>query len=145
MLLTTLRKDMMMAKKEKDTVKANLLSTLVAEAVMIGKNDGNRETTEPEIIKLIGKFIKSTNENISILQEAGKDCETEILERDILSVYLPKQMSDDELRDAVSKIIDELGEKSPKMMGAVMGKLKAQYEGQYDGKSASGIVKSMLS
>ena len=73
MLLGELRKMMMKAKLEKDTVKGNLLSTLVAEAVMVGKNDGNRETTDAETIAMIKKFLKNVNETLALMEEMGKD------------------------------------------------------------------------
>ena len=72
-MINELKKAMMKAKMEHDTAKSNLLSTLVAEAAMVGKNDGNRATTDQETINIIKKFIKNANENIKILDEMGKD------------------------------------------------------------------------
>lgn len=145
MLLNTLRKDMMTAKKDRDAVKANLLSTLVAEAVMVGKNDGNRETTESEVITMIKKFVKNADETISIARSMGKEPAKEIAEKAILETYLPKQMSESEIENAVAAIIETLPEKNVKMMGKVMAALKEKFEGAYDGKLASEIIKKKLS
>ncbi len=145
MLLNTLRKDMMTAKKERDSVKGNLPSTLVAEAVMVGKNDGNRETTESEVIAMIKKFLKNAEETITIARSMEKEPEKELLEKAILESYLPKQMSESEIEAAVVAIIAALPEKNVKMMGKVMAAFKEKFEGAYDGKLASEIIKKNLS
>jgi len=56
-MINELKKAMMKAKMERDTVKSNLLSTLIAEVAMVGKNDGNRATTDQETINIIKKSI----------------------------------------------------------------------------------------
>ena len=143
-MINELKKMMMKAKLEKDKIKSNLLSTLVGEAVMVGKNDGNRETTEQEVLDLTKKFLKGVNENLKLLEEAGKDVAATLHEKEILESLLPKQMSESELISAVEKIIETLPEKSMKMMGKIMGDLKTKYNGQFDGKMASDIVKKCL-
>ena len=102
MLLAELRKMMMKAKLEKDTVKGNLLSTLVAEAVMVGKNDGNRETTDAETVAMIKKFLKNVNETLTLMEEVGKDKTQVLREKEILESLLPKQLDEAEL----AKIIE---------------------------------------
>lgn len=96
MLLGELRKMMMKAKLEKDTVKGNLLSTLVAEAVMVGKNDGNRETTDAETVAMIKKFLKNVNETLTLMEEVGKDKTQVLREKEILESLLPKQLDEAE-------------------------------------------------
>ena len=144
-MIQELKKIMMKAKFEKDIIKSNLISTLVAEAVMIGKNDGNRETTEAETLNVIKKFLKNINENIKILDELGKDKTAVLREKEILEALLPKQLSAQELENIVDGIVAKLPEKSVKMMGAVMAELKKAHDGQFDGKAASEIVKKCLS
>lgn len=143
-MINELKKMMMKAKLEKDKVKSNLLSTLVGEAVMVGKNDGNRETTKEEILALTKKFLKGVNENLKLLEEAGKDMTSALHEKEVLESLLPKQMSESELTGAVEQIIETLPERSVKMMGKVMGELKSKYNGQFDGKMASDVVKKCL-
>lgn len=144
-MIQELKKIMMKAKLEKDLLKSNLLSTLVAEAVMVGKNDGNRETTEAETLNIIKKFLKNVNENIKMLDELGKDKSDVLKEKEILESLLPKQLSPESLEKVVDEIVAKLPEKSPKMMGAVMAELKKTHDGQFDGKMASEIVKKCLS
>jgi len=145
MLLGELRKMMMKAKLEKDTVKGNLLSTLVAEAVMVGKNDGNRETTDAETIAMIKKFLKNVNETLALMDEMGKDKTETLREKEILESLLPKQLSEEELAKVIEEIVATLPDKSPRQMGNVMAELKKKYDGQFDGKIASGLVKKALS
>jgi uncharacterized protein len=144
-MIAELKKAMMKAKMEHDTLKSNLLSTLIGEAVMIGKNDGNRETTEQEVLNIIRKFLKNVSENIKILEEMGKETATALKEKEILESFLPKQLSTEELEKVVESIVADLPEKSVKMMGAVMAELKKRHEGLFDGKSASEIVRKILS
>lgn len=143
-MISELKKAMMKAKMERDTVKSNLLSTLVAEAAMVGKNDGNRATTDQETINIIKKFIKNANENIKILDEMGKDKSAVIKEKEILESFLPKQLSPEELETIIDGIAAALPERSVKMMGAVMAELKKKYDGQFDGRLASETVKKCL-
>jgi len=144
-MIKELKKMMMKAKLEKDKVKANLLATLIGEAVMVGKNDGNRETTDQEVLDLAKKFLKGVNENIRLRDELEKDKTAALHEKEILEALLPKQMSETELEEAIEKIAQTLPERSMKMMGAVMGELKKKYHGQFNGKIASNIVKKCLS
>ncbi|HNW82378.1 MAG TPA: GatB/YqeY domain-containing protein [bacterium] len=144
-MIQELKKMMMKAKLEKNLLKSNLLSTLVAEAVMVGKNEGNRETTEAETLNIIKKFLKNVNENIKMLDELGKDKNDALKEKEILESLLPKQLSSEDLEKVVMEIVAKLPEKSPKMMGAVMAELKKNHDGQFDGKMASEAVKKCLS
>jgi len=144
-MIKELKKMMMKAKLEKDKVKANLLATLIGEAVMVGKNDGNRETTDQEVLDLAKQFLKGVNENIRLRDELEKDKTAALHEKEILESLLPKQMSEAEIEEAIEKIAQNLPERSMKMMGAVMGELKNKYNGLFDGKMASNIVKKCLS
>lgn len=143
-MLATIRKDLFEAKKNHDTLKSNLLSALLGEATAVGKNAGNRESTPEEVMQVIRKFIKNIDETIALLEKEGKPIEKERTERAILESYLPKQLTPDELAKAIDEIIATLPERSPKMMGQVMAKLKELYAGRYDGKTANQIAKEKL-
>jgi len=143
-LLQQIKKDQIHARKE-EPWNAPLLTTLLSEAAMVGKNDGNRESTDEEVIAIVKKFIKGSEE----LMNAVKDPEcipyqTAREEIKILSQYLPVQMTEEEIREAVQLCIATLDELSPQLMGKIMGWLKEKYEGRYDGKLASKIVKELL-
>ncbi|HSA33854.1 MAG TPA: GatB/YqeY domain-containing protein [bacterium] len=143
-MLAKIRKDLFEAKKAHDLVRSNLLSTLLGEAMAVGKNAGNRETTPEEVMQIIRKFMKNIDETIAILTGDGKPCDKEKAEKAILEGYLPKQLTPEELAKAIEEIVATLPEKSPKAMGQVMAKLKELHAGRYDGKLASQLVKEKL-
>ncbi len=138
MLLKTLKEDNLTFRKAKDTVGANLLTTLVSEASMIGKNDGNRESTDQEVIRVIKKFLDNAKETYDIMIKGGV-APTEIeREISILKSYLPNQMSEDDLRDAINNFRHD---NPTANIGLIMKYLQINYAGLYDGKVASQIVK----
>ena len=147
--LTTARKEtfdksLSEMQKEKLKQKVALLNTLYSDIVMFGKNNGNRETTEGEAVKIIKKFAVGVEETIKLCEKSCRDSFQVKFELEVLNVYLPKQMSEAELTAIITKIVDEQEDKTKKSMGKVMTSLKEKYDGQYDGKLASTIVKNML-
>lgn len=111
------------------------------EARTSGKAVGNEE-----ILALLQKLIKSRQESADIYAKAGREelAQQEREEIAIISEFLPKQMSEDEVKAAISAAITETGAASMKDMGKVVGALKAKYAGQMDFGKASGMVKGML-
>ena len=144
-LLEKIKQDNIAARKAKNPVKSALLTTLVSEISNVGKNDGNRETTEPESIAVVKKFIKGVDETLKALEfSSNSRVLVAIEEKKILESYLPTQLSEIELTAVVDQIISTLADRSPKQMGVVMKRLKEMHDGRYDGKIASGIIKSRL-
>lgn len=146
MQIETLRSMQLQARKEKNTVVASLLTTLISEVEMKGKNDGNRLPTPGENIAVIKKFLDNTAETMKVLPESDPRYAAAVIEKTTLEGLLPKQMDDAVMRMCVQQLIDlePAEERGPKMMGVIMGKMKALYDGQYDGKALSGIVKELL-
>ena len=142
-LLEQIKSDLTEVRKVRDGVASNLLSTLYAEAGMVGKNASNRESTDEEVIARVKAFIKNINETLKSLPESHAKKDTLEREKELLKKYLPQQMSEETLKEIIKKI-GVTHEKSIKSMGKVMGELKAKYGGQYDGKMASNFVKSFL-
>lgn len=135
-----IKDDQLTARKEKSW-KAMALTTLLGEAAMVGKNDGNRETNDVECIYIIKKFIKNMNETAGL---CGLDTHT-AMEIDLLNSYLPKGMDNTALVVAVqSVILERIGTDNPHNMGTVMKRMKELYDGLYDGKELSGIVREVL-
>lgn len=140
-LLQTIKQHQLEARKAHEVIKTNLLTTLIGEASMIGKNDGNRETTDEEVIDTINKFIK----NIKFtLEKVGGDLKS-LTELDILQAYLPKQLTLEKLEHVIDTAIQVSESTTLKDMGKVMGFLKEHCHGFYDAKTASEIVKRKLS
>ncbi len=144
MLINQLKQDQLQARKDRDTIRAKFLTTLYADAIMVGKDDGNRETTDIEVTNILKKYIKNAEEvklNLSSEDERFTIAETEI---EILNLYLPKQLSLHDLNIVIAQIIEAREFTSMKDMGKTMKDLKAMYEGTYDGAAASNIVKTQL-
>lgn len=140
-LLARIKEDALTARKARDAVASSLLITLGSEASMAGVNDGKRESTDTEVLATVRKFLKG---NAELLAVRGED-EVALREKAILEGYLPKQMSEDELRAAILAIASELGIESitGKDTGAIMKALTAKHAGQYAGGQASALVKSL--
>lgn len=147
-LFTQIKTDQLAARKAKDGLKATLLTTLIGELTAIGKNDGNREVTDADVVKLVKKFLDGVNETLVLIKDASNvdgsaDRYVNLLkEQSYLTVYMPQQMDEYMLTLAVRTIINELGGSAN--MGQVMAALKAKHAGQYDGKMASNVVKSAI-
>ena len=151
LILGQIKQDQLKARKEKDKLKIGALTALMGEVSIIGINNGHRETTDIEAIKVITKFLKGANENLTLMSdsvmEAGAG--THFVNRldqikkeiSIYENYLPKQMTEDEIAKAIGLF---MGDNSDVNMGQVMGYLKKNFDGQFDGKMASNIVKNII-
>ena len=96
--------------------------------------------------KLLMKAAKQRKESADIFNEQGRKdlADKELLQLDVISRYLPKQLSTDELEAEVKKVIVEVGAKGPQDMGKVMGTATKKFAGQADGKVISDLVKKLL-
>lgn len=139
-LLSNLKADQLIARKARDEVKSGLLTALLSEAAMVGKNQGNRESTDPEVLNMIRKFKKNATDTLGILPE-GSFREKTIKEIAILDSYLPVQFSEDQIRT----ILTEFAKANPEAkIGQLMKHLSQNYSGQYDGKLASAVAGRLL-
>ena len=142
-LIAQLTKDSLLARKAADGVRATLLSTLIAEAEMVGKNAGNRESSDDEVQQTIRKFLKNNQEAVAVIKDADR---LALLgqESTILTSYLPPMASEAEVKAFIAETVAGLAERSPKQMGTVMGALKAKYGSSFDAKQANAWVKDAL-
>lgn len=141
-----IQKDLLNAMKAKDNVRVDTLR-LIKAAIQNEKTNGSyHELTDADVIKLIQKLSKQHQESIEMYESAGRIdlVEKERAEKVILDEYLPKMMSNDELKSAIDVIVKEINASTMKDMGNVMKALSAKYSGQYDGKTASMIIKEIL-
>lgn len=116
-----------------EAAKASLLTTLLGEATMVGKN-ANRETTDQEVVAVVKKFIKNVDETIAALTARNQDASTFMAERAILEFYLPMQLSE----DALGQVAE-----CQKDMPSFMRHLKENFAGKYDGRLASMVAKKI--
>ena len=105
-----------------------------------------KDTNDEDIKRLIKKMIKQRSESIDIYKKnERKDLlEVEEKELEILSGYLPKQLSDEETKKICTQTVSKLGASSIKDMGKVMGELKKQYENSLDFAKAGSLLKELL-
>ncbi len=103
--------------------------------------------TEESAVKAMQKEAKKRRETADIYttQNRPELAEVEVFQAAVIESYLPKQMSEDEVRAVLQTIISETGASSPADMGKVMGAATKQLSGKADGKMISSIVKDLLS
>ena len=132
--------------KAKDTQKRDALRLLNSAFKQI-EVDERKELSDDDIIKIIQKQVKQRNDSIEQYKEAGRDdlVAKEQLEIDYYKAYLPAQLSDEELENALKEIISQVGATSMKDIGKVMGAATKQLAGKADGKRINQTVKTLLS
>jgi uncharacterized protein YqeY len=103
--------------------------------------------TEESATKALQKEVKKRRETADIYTKQNRAdlAEVEIAQADVIEAYLPKQMSAEELKTEVEKIIAQVGATSPADMGKVMGVATKALAGKADGKAVSDLVKQLLS
>ena len=105
-----------------------------------------KETDDSDIKKLLKKMIKQRVESIDIYKKNNRQdlLEVEQKEHDILSNFLPKQLTDEETKKICSELVNSLGANSIKDMGKVMGELKKNYSDNLDFAKAGSLLKELL-
>ncbi len=141
-----LKNDLKEAMKSKDTFKRDVVRFLMS-AIKQVEVDERRELSDEDIQRIIQKSVKQREDAASQYKEGGREdlFEKEMKEAEILKSYLPKQLSDEELRAIIEETIKEVGASSMKDMGKVMGAVIKKTVGQADGKRINAIVKELLS
>ncbi len=135
-------KDAMRAKEivRRDTIRS--INTMIKQIEV----DDRKDLSDEDVIVLIQKGIKQREEAIAQYTEASRDdlvaAEAEQIE--IFKLYLPKQLTDEELEAMTAEVIKETGAESMKDMGKVMPALKAKVGSSADGKRMSGAIKKLL-
>ena len=105
------------------------------------------ELKEEDEIKLLQKLVKQRKDSLDIFTQQNRPdlAVKEQEEIEVIEKFLPKQLSQDELKEEISKIIAESGASSPAEMGKVIGLANKKLAGRADGKTISGVVKELLS
>lgn len=118
----------------------------IKSAILLLKTSPEGLTPESET-KALQKLYKQRKESAEIFTQQNRAdlADTENFQASIIEAYLPKQMSEDEIKTELQKIIITVGASSPADMGKVMGVATKQFAGKADGKLVSTIVKELLS
>jgi uncharacterized protein len=134
-----------MLEKNKDELTA--LRSIKSMILLAETEKGGSDTLAGDIEnKLLMKAAKQRKESAEIFQKENRDdlAKKELLELDVISRYLPKQLSEDEVKAELEKIVAQVGAKNPQDMGKVMGVATKQLAGKADGKMISELVKKLL-
>lgn len=101
---------------------------------------------EADILQMLQTMVKQRRESIKMYEQGGRAelAAKEQTEIDVIETFLPKQMDEEDMKNAISGLIEELGASTLKDMGNVMGEMRARFAGQMDFGKASGIVKTLL-
>jgi uncharacterized protein len=143
-LETKIMAEMKEAMKAKDEATLRGLRAIKA-ALLLLKTSGS-EVTEDAEIKALQKMVKQRKDSLEIFQQQNRMdlAQKEEEEIKVIEKFLPQQMSEDELKLAVQKIIIDTGASSPADMGKVMGAATKRLAGKADGKAISAAVKELL-
>ncbi|HET8688477.1 MAG TPA: GatB/YqeY domain-containing protein [Methanosarcina sp.] len=147
MLIAKLKEDQLSARKGRLTVQASLLTTIIGEAEMVGKNAGNRAPTDDEVTSVLKKFEKNLKENERIYGERNMQDELLATQKELLIVrlYLPKKIDDAQIKADIETIVARLGlAMEQKSMGAIVKELRGKYGVQFDGDQVSTVFRGML-
>lgn len=104
------------------------------------------ELTDDMAMKILAKMVKQRKESAQIYTEQNRPdlAEPELAEAAVIETYLPKQMAEEELTEALKAIIAQVGATTPQEMGKVMGVATKQLAGRADGRAISAKVKELL-
>ena len=140
-----LLQDLKEAMKNKDTLKKDTITMLRAAILQVEK-DSQKTLNDDEICAIVAKEVKKRKESVKEYEDAGREDIANSLKQEveILSKYLPEQLTEDEIEKLVVEAISESGATSPKDMGRVMSILRPKTAGKADGKLVSDIVKENL-
>ncbi|MDL5045864.1 GatB/YqeY domain-containing protein [Oscillatoria amoena NRMC-F 0135] len=137
-------KKAMLAKNKEELEALRSIKSLILLAET--EKGGSGEVTTDAENKLLMKAAKQRKESADIFSQQGRAdlAQKELFQLEVISRYLPKQLTDAEVTDALKKIIEEVGAKGPQDMGKVMGIATKKLAGQADGKLISERVKKLL-
>lgn len=142
-----INQDLKEAMKAKDE-KALRAIRAVKAAILLANTDGTGQAmTDERGIQILQKLVKQRKESLEIYETQGRE-DLAAIERDeiqVLTRYLPEQMSEDKLREVILTLIQDLGATNSSDLGRVMGSATKQLAGQAEGKTISTIVKDLLS
>ena len=144
-LFERIQNDMYAAMKAGEKEKSNTLRTTLAKLKdkRIEKRD---DLSEAETIKVLQTLVKQGKESVELFEKGGRLelAASENGEIDILNSYLPQMISEDNIRNIVQTVVDEVGAVSMADLGKVMPKVMERGEGLIDGKTAQQFVREIL-
>ena len=144
MLYDEFRKEKMIALKEKDKLKNKVITNILSDLTYI-KKELKQEPTEADSAKVVVKQVKQLKETMELSKDRPDKMAELEAELAVLEQYMPKQMSEEEIREAVAKLLEENGiTAEPKNKGAIMKVVMPALNGKADGKDINKVVSSLF-
>ena len=139
-------KDAMKAGDKRKLSTVRLIQAALKDKDIEARGAGKGQASDEDILALLQKMIKQRQESIGIYEQAGRTelAQQEREEAEIIAAFLPKQMDEAEVRQAIQAAMAETGVASLKDMGKVISVLRGKYAGRMDFGKASALVKEML-
>ena len=149
MLRDDLQNSLKEAMKSKDMKTVSGVRLIIAgqkEKDVEARGKGLEKASDADLLAMMQTMIKQRNESIRIYKEGNRQdlADKEQDEIDVISRFLPKQLSAEEIENIVKSLISETGATGIKDMGKIMGALKGKYAGRMDFGNASAIIKKLL-
>ena len=123
-----------------------LIISAIKDAEIAGRSKGVKEISDNDINAILKKMVKQRNESCEVYKKAGRNelLENEIKEMNVISTFLPKQLSEEEVKKLCQETVKSVGATSMKDMGKVMGVLKSKHADTIDFSKVSPILKELL-
>lgn len=143
-MLTRLQNDIDAARRKSDAPALKVLTLLMSKVQRLAKDDGNRAATDADVIAGVSRYRKEVEEMRTFLVNAGRPTDEQDAELAIVSAYLPRQLTDDELDSEIEKALEGTA-RDKKAMGVVMKHLNGGFKGMFDPKTANARITAKLS
>ncbi len=137
------------AVKAKDKIRVGtlrLINAAIKDRDIAGRTKGNDTVSDTEILEILAKMVKQRQESAVTYKDAGRAelAEQELKEIEVIKDFMPQQMDEEAVAQAVKDVVAEVDATSLKDMGRTMAALKAKYAGQMDFGAANKVVKELL-
>ena len=141
-----IQQDIKAAMLAKEKTRLESLRAIKAAILLAKTADGSESIADEAVVKIIQKLVKQRKETAEIYKQQNREelAAQELAEAAAMEVYLPKQMSEEELEAELKKIIAQVGATGPQDMGKVMGTATKALAGKAEGKAISALVKKLL-
>lgn len=147
-ILSNLTNELKDAMRAKDKLKLEALRSIKTAVILQQTQaDASGELSDEDEIKLVQKLVKQRRDSATIFREQNRPdlAEPEEAQAEVISAFLPQQLTEEEIKNIVTEIVAKTGATGMKDMGKVMGMASKQMAGKADGKTISTVVKSLLS
>ena len=139
-------KDAVKAKDKTRVGTLRLINAAIKDRDIAGRTSGSDAVSDTEILEILAKMVKQRQESAATYKEAGRDelAAQELQEIEVIKDFLPQQMDEEAVEQAVKEVVGEIEATSLKDMGRTMAALKEKYAGQMDFGAANKVVKALL-